>query len=252
MSVDETATVAELVGALRAALAARGHGPGECFLAWDAEGDETITVRVGERGRAAAVSCDGLQAVARALEGRCPFARLFWIEGEDMRTDALTFYFSPPGRAYAARPIAAAGVGSPAADAVFSEAPEGTRLVLGVPLRERSGGARKQDEAAPPSESQSPMDDPEIAEAVQQLVLRMQDCDPERTGSLVLEWQVEPDGTIAGVQPVTYTVSESALECVLAEVAELTFPEHEGERATDFCAPVLLGPSLRRAAASGG
>lgn len=243
--VAEDATVAELLRAIRGALIARGH-EGECFLAWDVEdASDGLTVYVGERSRQAAVSCDGLQGVATALEGRCPFVRFFWIAGEDMRTEALTFYFAPAGRAYASRPVAAAGVSTPAADAVFRQGPEGTRLVLGLPLPRREGASKKEAGAEEDAESDNPLEDPEIMQGVQQVVARIQSCNPSGQGSLVLEWAVEPDGTITGVQSVTSTVEESAIECAVGILSAASFPEHEGDDPVDYCVPVLLDPSLR-------
>ncbi len=242
--VAEDATVAALLRAVRGALIARGH-EGECFLAWDVEASDALTVQVGDRARSAAVSCDGLQGVAGSLEGRCPFVRFFWIEGEDMRTEALTFYFAPPGRAYAARPVAGAGVGAPARELVFREAPEGTRLVLGVELPSRARQKQAEGASEAPPATDDPLQDPEILEAVTQLVQRVQRCNPSGRGSLVLEWQVEADGRIGAVQPVTSTVDEAAIECALEVLSEASFPEHGAERPVDYCVPVLLDPSLR-------
>lgn len=243
--VAEDATAAALLRAVRGALIARGH-EGECFLAWDVEASDALTVHVGARARSAAISCGGLDGVATALEGRCPFVRFFWVEGEDLRTEALTFYFAPAGRAYAARPVAGAGVGAPARELVFREAPEGTRLVLGVELPSRAPQKQAEEPTSEaPAAGDDPLQDPEILEAVTQLVRRVQRCNPSGRGSLVLEWQVEPDGRIAAVQPVTSTVAEAALECALEVLSEVSFPEHGAERPVDYCVPVLLDPSLR-------
>jgi hypothetical protein len=245
--LEEDASVGELVGALKQALIAGGH-EGECFLAWDVtpeEGGEQLTVHVGERTRSAAVSCHGLDPLSRSMQGRCPFVRFFWVSGEAMHTEAMTFYFAPAGRAYAARAIGAGHVEAPASDAVFQEEPEGTQLVLGIPVRERADGAGKQDEPMVAGPEDDPLTDPEVMSAVQQLVARVQTCNPEGQGSLVLEWLVEPDGRIAQVMPLTSSVSDDARECAVEVMSHVSFPEHGGDHPIDYCVPVLLDPSLR-------
>lgn len=248
------ASVADLLGALRRALIAGGH-EGECFLAWGVEAEreeDRITVHVGDRSRSAALSCNGFDAIGPTLEGRCPFVRLFWITGRDMRTEALTFFFAPAGRSYALRPIGASDIAVAAENAVFTEGPEGTVLVLGVPLRnERSDGARGKQGApeteSAPEEPEDPLADPEIRRGVEQLVARIQRCNPDGEGSLVLEWSVAPDGSIGDVQPLTASVSDDVIECAVETLAEVSFPEHEGDHPVDYCVPVLLDPSLRPA-----
>ncbi|HEY8430866.1 MAG TPA: hypothetical protein VIL20_20945, partial [Sandaracinaceae bacterium] len=94
-------------------------------------------------------------------------------------------------------------------------------------------------------EPDGPLRDPEVREALVQLVRRIQRCNPSGEGSLVLEWHVERDGTIAGVQEVTSTVSDAALECAVDVLRASSFPEHDRETPIDYCAPVLLDPSLR-------
>lgn len=254
VALPEGASARQLLAALRAALAERGHRGegGECFLAWDLQGDERIEVRVGDRARSAAVSCGGFDAFADPLEGRCPFLRFFWVRGAALETDAVSFYFAPAGSSFAARPIAAAGVGAPAVHMVFPDRPEGAQVVLGVPLRDddrdddRDAGDPADDGHAPAMvPEENPLEDPEIVRGLQQAVARVQRCNPEGSGSLVLEWTVAPDGRVADVRALTATVDASAVECAVATLSAASFPEHEGERPVDYCVPVLLDPSLR-------
>lgn len=245
--VAADASMADLLAGLRRSLAARGHDEGECFLAWDVDAAEQITVHVGERSRSAALSCGGLDA--SLLEGRCVFLRVFWVTGEELRTEAITFYFAPAGRAYAARPIGGVGVGAPAAEALFDDdQPEGVRLVLGVPLRSRApvetGAPTRGATMTPPRDN--PLQNPEIAEAVQQLVARIQECNDEESGSLVLEWTIDGAGDVHDVRPLTATVSDDAARCATEILEEVSFPGHDGSEPVDFCVPVMLDPELRR------
>ncbi len=247
------ASVGDFIAALKRALAAGGHEGGECFVAWGLpveDGTEQIDVHIGDRERSAAVSCDGFDGLGPGMEGRCPFVRYFWVEGSEMRTAALTFWFAPAGRAYANRAIGGSPITTPAAEAVFREGPEGTQLVLGIPLHpppEQSAG-KKQDGASggmAAAPENNPMSDPVIMRALQQLVSRVQTCNPSGEGSLVLEWAVAPDGSIAGVRPLTSSVDPDVVECALGVLREASFPEHQGPQPIDYCVPVMLAPSLR-------
>jgi hypothetical protein len=245
--VAADATMADVIVALRSSLRARGHVRGECFLAWDVPSSDTIRVRVGEQERSAALSCGGLREFAALLEGRCPFMRMFWLASADLPPQAMTFYFAPAGRAYGARPMAVAGVGAPAARALFDDPEEDVQLVLGVPLDVPPDATPR--EGSPPAgiamtpARDNPLEDPEIARALQQLVQRMQECGEEDT-SLVLEWSVEPSGEIASIAPITTTASEETVTCAVELLSELSFPGHDGD-AIDYCVPVLLARRFR-------
>lgn len=238
------ATVGELLSALDQALSARGH-EGECFLAWDAARTD-VEVQLGDRTYHAALGCGGLTGLADALEGRCPAARGYYVEpGEAMRTRGMLLYFAAPGAAFADAPTYVAGIDGPAA-ALF-DSPEGARAVLGVPLTstEANRPAGKQDERAPSAApSERPLDDPRAQSALQRLVRRIQRCQPEGEGSLVLAWRALPDGTITDAQVVTSTVPAEVAQCALNIATATSLPEREGEP-VEYCAPVLLSPSLR-------
>lgn len=242
--VDHDATVGDLLAALRTSLRARGHA-GDCFLAWDVEVGEHVVVHVGNRSRSAALSCGSLQALTRVLEGRCPALRLFWVApGPAMRTSAMASFFGPPGTAFAAAPVLAASTAGPAHRAVFDEAPEGARAVLGIRLEEPGGqaGAQKQDET--PEDGANPLEDPEVLARMEELVARVQRCNPSGEGSLVVEWSVLADGTVTNPRALVSTVGDEVVRCALDAIAASSFPEHEGA-AIDYCAPVLLAPELR-------
>lgn len=239
--VEESATLDELLRSLATALLARGY-EGECFLAWEAEGEPRVTVRVGERARSARVSCGGLDGIAAAVEGRCIAARWIWID-EARHTRGLTFYFAPPGVAYATTPARVGPTSVSAAEVVFLEVPAEVRHVLGVPLARERGGAKKQvdDEES----VEDPFDDPEMRQAVEQLVGRVNRCNPDGSGSLVVRWQVHADGRIEGVQRLSGTVDDEVSRCVLELVSAASFPEHEASEPLELCAPLMLDPSLR-------
>lgn len=244
--VPADATMGDVIDGLRDALAERGFREGECFLAWDAPSDDAITVHIGDRERSAAVSCGSLSAFGELLEGRCAFLRFYWLSGEDLRAEGMTLFFAPPGRAYAARLMGASGIAAPAREAILREDPDEARVVLGVSLErvERDPGQRSPSAALTP-ERPNPLLEPETAEAVRQLVARIQPCNPSGAGSLVLEWSVEPDGDIAGAEAFSATVDDGVAECALEILADVGFPEHVEERPVDYCVPVLLDPALR-------
>jgi hypothetical protein len=91
----------------------------------------------------------------------------------------------------------------------------------------------------------NPLADPAIVRAVSRVASAVQQCNPEHTGSLVMEWDVEPDGSVGNVHTISTTVSQTATACAINVISEAEFPEHDGDDAIDYCVPVLLDPSLR-------
>jgi hypothetical protein len=250
--VSADATVGDVLNELRDVLAARGHHAGECFLAWDYPARDAITVHIGDHARRAAVTCGNLAAFDELLEGRCVFLRFYWLSGEALHTDAMSLYFAPPGRAYAARPLGGSGIAAPAREAFLREDVAGARTILGISLerREETSDQRSPSAGMTP-ERPNPLVAPETAEAVRQLVERIQECNPVGNGSLVLEWRVEPDGDIVDAEAFSASVSESAAECALEVLTNASFPEHGDAEPIDYCVPVLLDPRLRPAQAEG-
>jgi hypothetical protein len=251
VAAPDGASIGEVLDAIRTELARRGHA-GECFLAWDTELEENLTVHIGDRSREAGVSCGGLDDLASTLEGRCIFVRFYFFERPSLRTHAVSFYFAPPGRAYAARGMGGASIELPAREVIFQDAAMDTRLVLGIPLSlppaEEEAGRAPPDIPASTfvAPSENPMDDPEVAAALAQLVELAQSCrDESDQGSLVLEWNVAPDGEIDQVRALTASVTEGARSCAIELVDEASFPEHGGEHPIDFCVPVMLDRRLR-------
>lgn len=242
VQLEADASVAELAVALTRALEERGHED-ECFLAWDAA-DAEVTVRLGDRERSAALSCGGLAALSRELEGRCPGGRVIWLA--DRQVAAMSLVFGAPGDAFAAQPVGMAAATSPATDAVFF-APDGGRVVLALQLD--AGVVRRSRKSSPkqgPPDRASLLEEPEVQLALQQLVARVQRCNPSGEGSLVLEWLALSDGTLTSVRPLTSSVGEDVARCALDMATATSFPEREGEP-VGYCAPVLLAPALRPA-----
>ncbi len=236
--LEAEASVADLALALRRALESRGH-EGECFLAWDAA-ERGVTVRIGDRERSAALSCGGLGALSRELEGRCPGGRAIWVA--DAEVALMNLVFGAPGDAFAGPPVGMAGAGAPATDAVFFPS-QGGRLVLAVQVD--AGVARRSAKSrAKQAPSARLLEDPEIQLALQQLVARVQRCNPSGEGSLVLEWLALPDGTVTSARPLTSSVGEEIVACALDMANASRFPAREGEP-IGYCAPVLLAPALR-------
>ena len=245
--LEAEASVSDLALALRRALESRGH-EGECFLAWDAARTD-VTVRVGDRERSAALSCGGLAALSGELEGRCPGGRAIWVA--DAEVALMSLVFGAPGDAFAGPPVGMAGAGAPATDAVFFPS-EGGRLVLALEVaREpahRELDARVAPRSAKSRAKQAPsaslLEDPQIQLALQQLVARVQRCNPSGEGSLVLEWLALPDGTVTSARPLTSSVGEEIVGCALDMANASRLPAREGEP-IGYCAPVLLAPALR-------
>lgn len=231
VAVAADATLGELLQALEAALATRGH-EGECFLAWD-EGGELV-VRIGPHERRAAVRCGGLGELA-AVQGRCIGMRFLGVDAA-RRPRGVVLGFAPPGMALTTTPPRIVPT-STRADELLREPRGGVRVVIGVDVAP-SGSATS-------GKQGEPLDDPELQQALEQAVRRVQSCNPSAQGSLVVRFRVLRDGTIEDVQRLSSTVSEEAEACAIERLAASSFPEHPREEPDEHCVPVMLDPALR-------
>ena len=169
---------------------------------------------------------------------------MVWVA--DRQVAAMSLVFGAPGDAFAAQPVGMAAAASPATDAVFFPS-QGGRAVLalqvdaGVVRRSRKSSTKQG-----PIDRANLLEEPAVQLALQQLVARVQRCNPSGEGSLVLEWLALSDGTLTSVRPLTSSVGEDVVRCALDMAAATSFPEREGEP-VGYCAPVLLAPALRPA-----